>query len=134
MSGGYSATSSKSVQSAKKKLQKFLKELDRLPTEELSKEVPRIYAEAVAQTPYSSGTLEASVYVRLSKNTKNRVGILAGATATSKGYNYAGIQHDNKKFHHPTKGKAMYIADPFNAGTKRLKKRLKLRVSRAKPK
>lgn len=134
MAGGSSATSTKSVAAAKKRLQQFLKSLDTIPEEEIDKEIPRMHAEMVAQTPFKSGKLEKSVYVRKSKNTRDRVGIVAGASARSdQGYNYAGIQHERTDFNHPVKGKAHYISDPFNAAVRRIKRRMKYRIDRAKP-
>lgn len=129
---GSKATSVDSVLDAKKKLQKFLRALDTIPQEEIDKEIPRIKAEAVAQTPYRTGKLEGSVYVRRSKDEKRKVGILAGASAISKGYDYAGIQHENEVFKHPVKGKAHFISDPFNDGVERLIRATNLRLKRAR--
>ena len=114
MSKGSSATSQASVQDAKRKLTHFLKTIDTVPTQELEKAAKEIKAQAIAQTPYKSGKLESSVYVRVSKD-KRRPGLVAGASARSpKGYDYAGIQHENESYHHPIKGKAHFISDPFN--------------------
>ena len=74
-----SATSQKSVQSAIKDLTKFIRKLDTVPTEELTKSAITIKAEAVAQTPYRTGKLERSVYVMVSKD-RRRTGLRAGAT------------------------------------------------------
>lgn len=131
MSRGASATSRKSVQDAKKNLTRFLKTLDTLPREELQKSAQTIKAQALQQVPYETGKLERSVYVRVSKD-KRRVGLVAGASARSdKGYNYAGIQHENESFKHPVKGKDHYISDPFNEEVEKLKARLQdgLKVS-----
>lgn len=124
MSRGASATSRKSIQDAKKNLTKFLKTLDTLPREELQKSAQTIKAQALQQVPYKTGKLERSVYVRVSKD-KRRVGLVAGASARSdKGYNYAGIQHENESFKHPIKGKDHFISDPFNEEVEKLKTRL----------
>lgn len=132
---GFSATSSKSLLAAKKRLQKFLKELDTIPEAEIDKEIPRIKAEAIARTPFKTGKLERSVYVRKSKNIKDRVGILAGASARSpKGYDYAGIQHERRDFNHPVKGTSHYISEPFDKAVRRLKRRMKSRIKKAAPK
>ena len=110
---GNSATSQKSVQRAITNLTKFVKALDTVPLEELEVSAQTIKAEAIAQTPYETGKLEKSVYVLVSRD-KKRPGLRAGASAlSSKGYNYAGIQHENENFEHPIKGKAHYISDPF---------------------
>ena len=125
--GGQSATSLKSVQDAKKRLTKFLKTLETKPSQILASESTRIYNEAVSETPYKTGKLQSKVYVKVSKS-KTRPGLLIGASARSKGYNYAGIQHDNTNFRHPIKGKANYLKDPFERGTERIKKRLRSEV------
>ena len=122
-----SATSTQSVMQAKKNLTKFLKKLDTVPTEELEKSAQTIKAEAIAQTPYSTGKLERAVYVRVSRN-KRAPGLVAGASAKAHGYDYAGIQHENTSFNHPIKGKAHFISDPFNDEVEKLKRRLRVRL------
>lgn len=124
-----SATSRKSVQDARKNLTKFLKTLDTVPVEELEKSAQKIKAEAIAQTPYETGKLEKSVYVRVSRD-KRRPGLVAGASASARDndYNYAGIQHEETSYEHPIKGKAHYISDPFNKEVANLKRRLKRRL------
>lgn len=132
MSRGSSATSQQSVQDAKKRLQKFLKELDTVPTEILQQEAPRLYSDIIADTPYKTGKLERSVKVSVAKD-KRRPGLNASASARSPGgYNYAGIQHENEKFKHPIKGKAHFISDPFDRCVERIRKamRIKLRPPR----
>lgn len=122
-----SATSTKSVQAARKNLTKFLKTLDTVPVEELEKSAQKIKAEAIAQTPYETGKLEDSVYVRVSRD-KKRPGLVAGASARDNGYNYAGIQHEETSYEHPIKGKAHYISDPFKNEVANLKRRLRRRL------
>lgn len=122
-----SVTSLKNVQDAKKRLTKFLKTLDTVPTQILEQESSKILAQAKQETPYKTGKLEDSVYVRVSRD-KKRPGLVLGASARSKGFNYAGIQHENTSFHHPIKGKAHYLRDPFNRGIRRIKRRLKQEV------
>lgn len=122
-----SATVTKSVQKAKKNLTKFLKELDTVPVQELEKSAQTIKAEAIAQTPYKTGKLERSVYVRVSRN-KRQPGLVAGASAKANGYDYAGIQHEATHFDHPIKGKAHYISDPFNEEVRKLKHRLRRKL------
>lgn len=125
MSKGGSATSQQSVQNAIKDLTRFIEKLDTVPARELSESASVMKAEMIAQTPYKTGKLERSVYVKVSKS-RYRPGLRAGASARSKsGYNYAGIQHENVDFEHPIKGKAFYIRDPFMAETAKLKKRLR---------
>ena len=128
MSRGSSATSQKSVQDAKKRLQSFLKDLDHIPTEILQQEAPRLYSEIIAETPYKTGKLERSVRVTVAKD-KRRPGLNASASArSSHGYNYAGIQHENTDFDHPVKGKAHFISDPFDRAVLRIKKAMRRRV------
>lgn len=122
-----SATSLKSVQDAKKRLTKFLKTLDTVPTQILEQEAGKILTQARQETPYKTGKLEQSVYVRVSRD-RRRPGLLVGASAKSKGFNYAGIQHENTEFQHPIKGKANYLKDPYNRGIRRIKRRLKQEV------
>lgn len=125
MSERNSATSQKSVQDAVKDLARFIKKLDTIPVTELNRTAEALKAEIISQTPYESGNLERSVYVMVSRD-KKRPGLRAGASARSpEGYNYAGIQHENESFHHPVKGKAHYISDPFTAATEELKERLR---------
>lgn len=116
-----------SVKAAIANLNSFLKTLERVPVEELSKSAQTIKEQAIAQTPYKTGKLERSVYVRV-VNLRRRARLSAGANAINKGYNYAGIQHENESFQHPLKGKAHYISDPFNDEVKQLKKRLRAKV------
>lgn len=122
-----SATSVARVQAAKKRLTKFLKTLDTVPLEELEKTAQAIKVKAIAQAPYKTGKLEQSIYVRVSRD-KRRPGLVAGASAKSSGYDYAGIQHENTQYHHPIKGKAHYISDPFNQEVRNLKRRLRRKL------
>lgn len=122
-----SATNTKSLKRAKKNLTKFLKELDTVPVQELEKSAQTIKAEAIAQTPYETGKLEKSVYVRVSRD-KLQPGLVAGASAKDNGYDYAGIQHEATHFDHPIKGKAHYISDPFNKEVRNLKRRLRRKL------
>ena len=122
-----SAASVASVQAAKNRLTKFLKTLDTVPLEELEKTAQAIKVKAIAQTPYKTGKLEQSIYVRVSRD-KRRPELVAGASAKSSGYDYAGIQHENTQYHHPIKGKAHYISDPFNQEVRNLKRRLRRKL------
>ena len=58
MSRGASATSQASVQDAKKRLQKFIKTLDTVPTQILNEEAPILRSEIIAEVPYKTGQLE----------------------------------------------------------------------------
>lgn len=129
MKRGSSATSQKSVQDAKKNLQKFLRKLDRIPTEVLQEESKTLYSEIIAEVPYDTGALERSVKVTVAKD-KRRPGLNASASARSKrGYNYAGIQHENEDFKHSKPGaKAHFISDPFERATERIKEKIQKRM------
>lgn len=122
-----STTSLKSIQDAKKRLTKFLKTLETVPTDELERTAERIYSEAIAQTPYSTGKLESSVYVHVSRS-KTKPGLVAGASARDHGYNYAAIQHENENYDHPIKGKAHYISDPFKKEVALMHRRIRRRL------
>lgn len=122
-----STTSLKSIQDAKKRLTKFLKTLETVPTDELERTAERIYSEAVAQVPYSTGKLESSIYVRVSRS-KTKPGLVAGASAKEHGYDYAGIQHENENYDHPIKGKAHYIRDPFKKEVALMSRRIRRRL------
>lgn len=125
---GSSATSQQSVKDAKERLRRMLRDIDTVPQEELQRSAQVIYKEAVARTPYKTGQLERSVYVRVSKD-KRRGGLVAGASAkSSRGYNYAGIQHENMSFNHPVKGEAHFISGPFNEEIPRLIARIRRRL------
>ena len=122
---GSSATQTKSVQDAKKRLQRYLRKLDSIPQQVLQDEAPQLYAEIIAETPYKTGKLERSVKVNVAQD-KRRPGLNASASARSeRGYNYAGIQHEDESFEHPVKGKAHYISEPFARATERIVEKLK---------
>ncbi len=120
-----SATNTKSVKDAKAGLNKLLRKLDTVPTKVLNKHAQSLYGEIVARTPYKDGKLEKSVRVRVSKD-KRRPGLLASASARAPGtgYNYAGIQHEDETFHHPIKGQAHFISEPFQETTAKIKAEL----------
>ena len=118
-----SATATKSVQDARKKLHKFLLGCKRVPEEIIAEEAAKAYEQMVAMTPFKTGKLERSVYCRPSKS-KRKVGIVAGASARNRGINYAGIQHENTSFKHPIKGTHHYISVPYNKAVGRIRYRV----------
>ena len=121
---GTSATQTESVQKAKKKLTHFLTTLDEVPTEILLREASNIEMEAQLKVPFDTGKLENSIRVRGSKS-KYRPGINISASARSKrGYNYAGIQHENRNFHHRV-GRDHFLSLPLESATRRIKKEIK---------
>ena len=129
MSRGASTTSQQSVQDAKKRLQKFIKSLDTVPTQILSEEAPILRSEIIAEVPYETGKLESSVRVSVARD-KRRPGLNASASALSKsGYNYAGIQHENDEFRHTKSGaKAHFISDPLNRCIDRIQEKMRSRL------
>ena len=129
MSRGASATSQASVQEAKKRLQKLLRKLDTVPTDILREEEPILRSEIIAEVPFETGKLESSVRVSVTRD-KKRPGLNASASAISKrGYNYAGIQHENEDFHHSKAGaKAHFISDPFDRCVERIKAKMQRRL------
>ena len=129
MSRGASATSQQSVQDAKKRLQKFIKSLDTVPTQILNEEAPILRSEIIAEVPYETGRLESSVRVSVTRDTR-RPGLNASASARSKsGYNYAGIQHENDEFRHTKSGaKAHFISDPMNRCIDRIQEKMRRRL------
>ena len=129
MSRGASATSQESVQNAKKRMQKFIKTLDTVPTQILKEEAPVLRSDIISEVPYKTGRLEASVRVSVAKD-KRRPGLNASASAISKsGYNYAGIQHENEEFKHTKSGaKAHFISDPLNKCIDRVQEKMRSRL------
>ena len=126
MSRGASATSQESVRDAKKRLQKFIKTLDTVPTQILNEEAPILHSEIIAEVPYKTGKLESSVKVSVARD-RRRPGLNASASAVSKyGYNYAGIQHENDEFKHPKPGaKDHFISDPLNRCIDRIQEKMR---------
>lgn len=124
-----SATSQQSVQDAKKRLRRFLRKLDTVPTQILQNEAPKLYAEIIAEIPHDSGKLEQSVRVSVARD-KKRPGLNASASAHSKsGYNYAGIQHENVDYKHSKPGaKDHFISDPFERCTERIAEQMGLQL------
>lgn len=125
-------SSIKSVDRAIRNLNKFLNSLESVPSEELDRTASQIKAKAIAQTPYRTGVLERSVYVDVVKDSTQQT-IIAGASAKSeRGYDYAGIQHENTTFNHPVKGKAHYISDPFKQEVYNMQRRIRRRLKKPK--
>lgn len=110
-----------------KRLTKFLKTLETVPTEILQEEATRIQAEIKLQTPVLTGKLQRNGKCRVTHD-KRRPGLVASSTAIKHGYNYAIIQHENKKYKHPNGGKPFFIRDPFTKGVDRIIRRFKTEV------
>lgn len=115
-----SATNLDSVRKAKNRLINFLKTEKEVPAQILEREAPRIEAEARLLTPLKKGKLENSVRCKVSKS-QTRPGLTIRASARNRGYNYAGIQHENTSYSHPIKGQAHYLKIPFDKGVQRIK-------------
>lgn len=122
--GKFSATGVKAIQENKKLLTRMLKQLETMPVQILEEEAKRVYAEAVAETPFKTGVLERSVYVRVAKD-KRRPGLVLGASVRKGNHDYSRVQHENPRFKHPIKGKAWYLRDPFERAINRIYVRFK---------
>ena len=122
----FSATGQKSVQDARKRLTKYMKYLEKVPTRVLQEEARTMFFEVLEEVPKDTGRLAQNVYVWVSRD-KRRPGIVAGASARDPktGWQYAGIQHENTDFYHDYPMKAHFISDPFNRTTTRVIERLK---------
>lgn len=124
MSKGYSAQNSQSVQRAVRRLQRWEQKIGWVPKQEVARAAQQMYPEIIAQVPYDTGALERSVSVKA-----RGLNIYAKASAKSEsGEDYAGIQHDNTTFHHPVKGKAYYIKDPFNHQVTLMQRRIRRKL------
>lgn len=117
------------IRNAQRRLERFLKKLDTVPTEILLEEAARIEAEIKLETPVDTGLLQQSAKCQVVK--RGAVTTLK-ASASQKNkqgtYDYAQIQHDTLTYKHPNGGKARYVADPFNRGVLRIKQRLQQEV------
>lgn len=112
------------VEAIKKDLQKFLKTVEYKSNNILQEEAAITAAHAKELTPFKTGKLEGSVYVRVSRD-KRRPGFRLGARAHNPkdGFDYAWVQHENISYRHPIKGQAKYIEIPFRMAVERIKKR-----------
>lgn len=111
------------IKQLRDELGRFAKRVEDVPGEVLLEEAARIKEEAIMQVPVKTGTLQSSIDVSVT-GFKLRKTLTATASAVSRGYDYAEIQHENLDFNHPNGGKAKYIEDPFNAGVQRIVSRL----------
>lgn len=117
-----------SVKQCRSDLQKFARQVDIVQEQELDELSSEMLAEMQRRTPYESGKLESGVYCRRSNSAKTK-GIVAGATAMNKGYNYAVVQHENEEFEHPIKGEAHFVSEPFREGVDRFISNIKRRLT-----
>ena len=117
------------LQQVRDKLGRFTKQVKEVPAQVLLEEAPRIEAEAKLETPVDTGALQASVTAQVTRTSKTKVALSVQASAiSSRGYDYANIQHENESFNHPNGGKAHYIKDPFERGVERISRRLSKEV------
>lgn len=112
---------------ASKRLTKFLRTVETVPTQILLEEAPRIEETAKIRTPEKTGKLKESVKVRVSRD-KRRPGLYAQASATNRGYNYALIQHENLSYNHPNGGQAKFLESAFVEGVERIERRIEQEV------
>lgn len=128
MSKGSSAQSTQSVQRAIKRLQRWEQKIGTVPPTEVARAAQQMYPEIISQVPYKTGALERSVSVKA-----KGLDIKVKASAKSdKGYDYAGIQHEDTSFNHPIKGKAHYIKDPFNHQVTLMQRRIRRKLRKPK--
>lgn len=112
---------------ASKRLTKFLRTVETVPTQILLEEAPRIEETAKIRTPEKTGKLKESVKVRVSRD-KRRPGLYAQASAINRGYNYALIQHENLSYNHPNGGQAKFLESAFVEGVERIERRIEQEV------
>ena len=112
---------------ASKRLTKFLRTVETVPTQILLEEAPRIEETAKIRTPEKTGKLKESVKVRVSRD-KRRPGLYAQASAFNNGYDYALIQHENLSYNHPNGGQAKFLESAFVEGVARIESRIEQEV------
>ena len=112
---------------ASKRLTKFLRTVETVPTQILLEEAPRIEETAKVRTPEKTGKLKESVKVRVSRD-KRRPGLYAQASARNHGYDYALIQHENLSYNHPTGGQAKFLESASVEGVERIERRIEQEV------
>lgn len=113
---------------ASKSLTAFIRKLETVPTNVLLEEAPKIEQVAKSRTPVDTGKLRDSVKVRVSCD-KRRPGMLAQASASHSGYDYAYIQHENDSYNHPRGGEAHFVESAFTEGVERIIRRLNEEVA-----
>lgn len=117
----------KSIKSAKKSLDRFIRDSGTIQDQELDVLVAEAYPKMLAMTPYKTGKLESGVYCRRSHSIRNR-GVVAGAVAMSNRYNYAPKQHEDTTLNHPIKGEAHFISEPLQDAIASYMRRVKERM------
>lgn len=84
-----------------------------------------ILAESKRQVPVKEGTLSRSAVKTARWEGDNFVVSISYNTP------YAAVQHENRTFNHPTKGKAKYLEDPMKQMFPKVEKRLAAAMRRA---
>lgn len=98
---------------AKNDLEDYLAWVGKNLDKEVDKLAENIYISALKIVPYDEGRLSAGIYSRRSRSKRKR-GIVVGAKAMHKGYNYAVIQHENEEYFHDYPREAKFIEKPFD--------------------
>lgn len=111
------------IKQLRDELGRFAKRVEDIPEQVMLEEAARIKEQAILEVPVESGDLRDSISVTVS-GSKLRKTLVASASSVHRGYDYAGVQHDDETLNHPHGGKAKYIEDPFNAGVERIITRL----------
>lgn len=111
------------IKQLRDELGRFAKRIEDVSGNVLLEEAARIKEQAILEVPVESGDLRDSISVTVS-GSKLRKTLTASASSVHRGYDYAGVQHDDETLNHPNGGKAKYIEDPFNAGVSRIIARL----------
>lgn len=96
------------VKTCLRNLTRYLRKVEEIASVDLATLATQVEARAKQLAPYQTGKLENGVYARVSRS-GSKPGIVAGAVAMSKGFNYAPIQHENVNFNHPIKGEAKFV-------------------------
>lgn len=107
-------------------LGRFVKTIESKSYEILLEESARLKREAYQQTPKDSGDLRNSIKVeaRRGSTSKTKVVLDASASSVHRGYDYAGIQHDNPSFKHAPGTNYKFIEKPFYDALARIERRI----------
>lgn len=88
------------------------KEIFKKHVEDLKIAAEWITADAQELVPLLTGKLQKSINVRVSRSNRYP-GLMANASAKSKGFDYALIQEENEEFSHEGVRQAHYLSEPF---------------------
>lgn len=118
------------IKEAKANLQRFLRHVEGVTTQEMESLRIKVETQAKIEAPFKTGKLEESITVRVSRSKSKRgLNVRALARNPKTGYNYALIQHENMAYKH-TKGKSHFIEDPFNREVKKFQDRVRRRLKK----